>query len=668
MSARPNPTSHKRGPARWTALEIVLIIMSLVMIAFPLYVETYRWVRPASVPAASRQQEAPTMTPFGQEPAPTEVAPAPAATELATQAVPTVPTDSVPEVQQRATVTDVPTEVPTSDGTATATPTASSTPIETPTETPTTDPNLTPTETPTTDPNLTPTETPTETPTLDGTATETPTATQGGTATPTSTPPFGEPPLLISKSASTSTASIGQTFTFAVTVHSSSADDIAIQVNDQIASELEILSTSSTTGSCSISGTSVNCNVTAHRNAPASINITVRVGNTAIPGSDLRNQASAQDANQDTAASEVVIVSISGGGSLSPTPTRNPSDTSTPTATTPPNVTLTATPPATSQPGATSNPGATSAPKPAQESDEDDKTSTPAVQEQPPALLPPTPVEGALAPTATRSAARPRTPTPRITRPGQQQVQQTATPAVPVAVTNTTAPGTTAQPSLTAVTSDGQNIFFSLGSDWGSAFPEQSLNYTIGARNTKADTIRQVVISISLPSNLELTGKPSSDRGDPELSGNRVTMRLNELAAGQSIEITIPVRIKAGVAVDTRIVAQAEMTFAGLLTPIYSNIVPVLVVGKAGSTTATVQLSATVQATVQASPQPTSAATVQATVQASPQPTSPSTAVATPSDTQLPNTSTGIPLSGLALLGMTLMVRTVRLHRAQTRI
>ena len=37
-------------------------------------------------------------------------------------------------------------------------------------------------------------------------------------------------------------------------------------------------------------------------------------------------------------------------------------------------------------------------------------------------------------------------------------------------------------------------------------------------------------------------------RGDPEVSGNRVTMRLNELAAGQSIEISIPVRIKAGVA------------------------------------------------------------------------------------------------------------------------
>ena len=34
----------------------------------------------------------------------------------------------------------------------------------------------------------------------------------------------------------------------------------------------------------------------------------------------------------------------------------------------------------------------------------------------------------------------------------------------------------------------------------------------------------------------------------------------------------------------------------------------------------------------------------------------------------LPNTSTGVPLSGFVLLGLTLLLRTVRLHRAQTRI
>jgi hypothetical protein len=41
----------------------------------------------------------------------------------------------------------------------------------------------------------------------------------------------------------------------------------------------------------------------------------------------------------------------------------------------------------------------------------------------------------------------------------------------------------------------------------------------------------------------------------------------------------------------------------------------------------------------------------------------------TPSSTApLPNTSSGMPIFGFALLGMTLMVRTVRLHRVQSRI
>jgi hypothetical protein len=34
----------------------------------------------------------------------------------------------------------------------------------------------------------------------------------------------------------------------------------------------------------------------------------------------------------------------------------------------------------------------------------------------------------------------------------------------------------------------------------------------------------------------------------------------------------------------------------------------------------------------------------------------------------LPATSQGIPISGILLLGLTLLLRTVRLHRAQSRI
>jgi hypothetical protein len=34
----------------------------------------------------------------------------------------------------------------------------------------------------------------------------------------------------------------------------------------------------------------------------------------------------------------------------------------------------------------------------------------------------------------------------------------------------------------------------------------------------------------------------------------------------------------------------------------------------------------------------------------------------------LPATSTGVPLAGLVLLGLTMVVRTVRLHRARERV
>jgi hypothetical protein len=235
---------------------------------------------------------------------------------------------------------------------------------------------------------------------------------------------------------------------------------------------------------------------------------------------------------------------------------------------------------------------------------------------------------------------------------------------------------------VTPVVNTSDGVFFTRASDWGSAFPGQNVRYTIAARNGKTDVaLREVVISIGLASNVELTGKPVSDRGDPEVSGNRVVMRLNELTAGQGIEIGIPVRIKSDVAVGTRIVAQAEMTYRGLSTPIYSNIVPILIVGQAQAATATAlpSATATVAATATA---PAATATANAAATSTPVATTTPGAVATatrgttgvqPSNppgtvTQLPETSSGVPISGLALLGLTLLTRTFRLHRAQDRI
>jgi hypothetical protein len=41
---------------------------------------------------------------------------------------------------------------------------------------------------------------------------------------------------------------------------------------------------------------------------------------------------------------------------------------------------------------------------------------------------------------------------------------------------------------------------------------------------------------------------------------------------------------------------------------------------------------------------------------------------AAPAAAPLPATSQGIPISGILLLGLTLLLRTVRIHRAQSRI
>ncbi|HEU5089703.1 MAG TPA: hypothetical protein VFT99_19745, partial [Roseiflexaceae bacterium] len=84
--------------------------MSLALIAFPLYVEAFRWVSPTGVPAASRQQEAPTATAFGDEDL--VISSPEAATAGPPTEQPAQPTDVPPTAEQPAQPTDAPTNVP----------------------------------------------------------------------------------------------------------------------------------------------------------------------------------------------------------------------------------------------------------------------------------------------------------------------------------------------------------------------------------------------------------------------------------------------------------------------------------------------------------------------------------------------------------------------------
>ncbi|ABU57820.1 hypothetical protein [Roseiflexus castenholzii] len=625
-----------RVPARWTFYEVLLIALSVALIIFPLYAEVYRWVYPAFAPAAPRVQEAPTDTP----------------TDVPSEA----PTDAPAEPQAR--VTETPEPSPTAGPSPTSSPTSVNTP--TPTSTPTATPGdqtpvATNTPTPTSDAGVTITPIPTFSPTRTPTFTSTP--------GPSPTPVLGVPPLTLSKSASVQFASPGQEFTYSLVVDTNSSVPIQIEVRDPINAQLEVTGTSVSNGSCQVSGNTVVCNVTAVVNQPVSININVRVRTGIQSETLIANQAAAQDARGFTAASDSVSVRIP-GGIIPPTPSPDPNRPTSPPAT--------PTPPIAPSPTQPSTPPQPPAPPPSG-GDGGGGGGTPPEGAPPPPpvidlVLPPTPAPVAPAPQQPQQ--------PRPTRSAGTGGARTATP--------------TASPTTIAAT---DAIFFRMASNWGSAFPGDAVTYVIAVRNTHpSNSLRDLALRSVFPANLEITGLSSGpiDRntpgaftpGDPSRTDNRISLGVAELPAGQGFEVIVQTKIKPNVSGGTRIVAQAELTFAGLAIPLYSNIVTVEVVNAA---------QAQVLPTDTATATPTEAPTAMPTSTLTPVPaTEPPTVVveagqpaavaptATPGaagsvvgsagTAPLPATSTGVPLAGFALLGATLLARTWRLHRAKSRI
>src|SRR5262245_14988008 len=71
LNSQPS-RGRRPGPARWTPWEIGLIVLSLLLIAFPLYAEVYQWVYPRIAPAAPLEQRVTQTSPPGTgQPAPT---------------------------------------------------------------------------------------------------------------------------------------------------------------------------------------------------------------------------------------------------------------------------------------------------------------------------------------------------------------------------------------------------------------------------------------------------------------------------------------------------------------------------------------------------------------------------------------------------------------------
>ncbi|NOK64210.1 MAG: hypothetical protein GFH27_549323n51 [Chloroflexi bacterium AL-W] len=627
---RTNSPLPGRKPKPWTPLEVSLIALSLLLIVFPLYGEVYRWVNPSIVPAA----------PLGQR------------------------------------VTAVPSEV--TQPPATQPPGATNTPDPgLPTNTP--DPGL-PTNTP--DPGL-PTNTPdpglpTNTP--DPGATQPPATQPPGEPTATSTPFVGEPPLTVEKIASVSSAGRGQEFNYVISVFSNSETPRNVQVQDDIAAELEVLSASPSNGTCTV-GDPVSCQVSVQRGQPASVNIGVRVRDTAAPGTSVSNRGLAQDDANNTAASDAVSVEITDQVAPPPNPTTPPGQPTTPPGqpTTPPGQ-------PTTPPGQPTTPPAPDPPPPRDDDDDDDDDGgsepapPPAPTSPPPPPLPPVPPPQPAPPAPAPQPPIATVPVATAISPGAdatatQAAEATATAQIP-----------------TATPTPDPDIFFRMASDWGSAFPDQEVNYVIALRNVQPSdgrVLSDVNVSSTLPSNLEVIAAQSDVGVDPNVAGNTVSLALDELRPGEGIEIAVQTRIDADVEIGTRLVAQAELNHEGLELPAFSNVVTVLVVGVAPlnaqtnitstatltTTTATAATVGTETPTLTVELTETPTATGDVTTEdtdttAEPEPTdvpAPAGGATEDSDT-LPATSTGIPFLGFTLLGATLMVRTVRIRRDQSRI
>ncbi len=62
LRPRRVPPESKPKAVGWTGWERLLIVLSLIMIAVPLYFEAVQWVSPVSVPAKVRRTATPTST------------------------------------------------------------------------------------------------------------------------------------------------------------------------------------------------------------------------------------------------------------------------------------------------------------------------------------------------------------------------------------------------------------------------------------------------------------------------------------------------------------------------------------------------------------------------------------------------------------------------------
>ena len=649
----PTQAGRGRAPARWTGWEIALIVLSTLMIAFPLYAEVTRWIMPPLAPA---QASTPSANP------------AAGATSVPVASTNAPPTDPPPTAKNNGPSLNALPPTITPRWTSTAGPSTN-----TPTGGATNTPTSAATNTPTGGVTNTPTGGVTNTPT--GVVTNTP------TNVPSNTPVLST--ISVSKYASVTNAAPGQQFSYGISVIKTGTGTATETMDDPIDSNLDVLSATSGAGTCTL-GQIVSCQLTVSAAHSASVTIQVRVKSGTPNGTLISNTASV------AGVSGSVNVTVSGAAVPTPTntpigatqtPVQPPTSTATsPVTPIPPTSTSSVpsptSPPVTSVP--TTKPTSAPHPNPAPESAQRQARPT---ETPPPPPAPPTPepVIPTAPPTAAPVVSRPA-------RPTATRIRVTAVPSItPLPPTNTALPNTPT-PSPSPV----NDIFFRLGSDWGSAYPGQEINFTLVIRNTRiayangSGTLHNVTLSSQIPSNIEVRGAKADRGSDPTVTGNEVRYTIAQLAPGEGVELTIAARIRTGVTPGTLLTAQGQARYDGLSTVAFSNVSSVLVVSASPQLLAA---SATVPSTSTPSPASTvttmpssvstlSSGTPDSAVMSTSASAVPSTSSVTPTpvasvpdaSAPLPDTSGGLPVGGVLLLGMTLLLRTWRLHRVRERI
>lgn len=216
------------------------------------------------------------------------------------------------------------------------------------------------------------------------------------------------------------------------------------------------------------------------------------------------------------------------------------------------------------------------------------------------------------------------------------------------------------------------SLRFNLNSDWGQVFVGDTFEYVITLQNVgdaaggssplagrarkpniekmqDIAPINDVVISDELNPLLEIV-EATANGMKVSTDGQKVEAQRATLAGGELVTVKIKVRARAIDVSGKMVLNQASLTYKDEADRQFSNIVAVKIVTKDAPT---------------ATPAPTAVPTATTPpVEAK----SATTEFVEQGTQELPKTSGGAPLGGVMLLGFTMLLRSVRLRRARTRI